>query len=120
MNTSTRIDETFQKQYPIALVAIAEHITEHQLRAPLDIQADADLGLISILLPGLSSHADWLNTVHVDSEDSEYRTPPPGMLEPYLRTRWTVRLPASGIKVELSGLRPLPLSVVAPVPAASA
>lgn len=109
MNTT---EETFSKQFPIALVALGQHMAKHQLPAPLDIEVDQHTGIIRLVLVGFSTHEQWLNSVHVDEENNAYQLPPTGALEPYFRTTWDVRLPDTGIRLQLRGSRPLPLTAV--------
>lgn len=109
MNTSAEI---FSKQFPIAMIALGKHMQRHQLPAPLDIEVDQHTSTIRLVLLGNHSHEEWLNSVHVDDEHNLYELPPTGELEPFFRTTWDVRLPDSGIRVQLRGSRPLPLSAV--------
>lgn len=104
--------ETFSKQYPIALEAIAAHIRENHLPAPLSIESHLTNRQIVVVLAGYSTHPAWLSSVAIDAEDNEYRAPHAGTFEPYFRTTWDVRLPDTGLRVALRGSRPLPLSVV--------
>lgn len=107
--------ETFEKQYPIALLAIATHIHEHHLPAPHTIEADVDAHGEHIVLH-LGSKAPtlaaWLDTVAVDDEHSTYREPRDGQLEPYLVSVFDVRLPDTGFRVRLRAFRDLPLRLV--------
>lgn len=107
--------ETFEKQYPIALAAIARHMTEHQLPVPHTIEADVDARGEHIVLhlgskaPALTA---WLDTVAIDDEHSTYRDPADGQLEPYLVSVFDVRLPDSGLRLRLRAFRDLPLRLV--------
>ena len=104
--------ETFDKQARIAMHAITGHMIDHDLPVPMEIEPRPDEQIIRIYLRGLATHDEWLNSVDVDRENNEYRTPRPGELEPFFRTTWTVRLPDLGVRLELVGSRPLPFSVV--------
>lgn len=98
--------ETFAKQYPIALAAIAEHITSHGLPAPLDIltvdelRGGGSMGhAIRLHLAGQHTHQPWLDTVEVDAVETEPMDSGLGGV----RHQWTVRLPDTGIRLQLVG-----------------
>lgn len=98
--------QTFQKQYPLALIALGEHIAAHQLPAPLDIFVldKFDNGrmakAIRLHLPGQHTHPAWIASVVVDDETSE-----PADAGHGVRAQWSVRLPDSGFRFEIVGYR---------------
>lgn len=98
--------ETFQNQYPIALTAIAVHIQTFGLPAPLDIFVvdeirEGRMGkAIRLHLPGRHSHQAWVDSVDVDEEKVE-----PGGVGCSTRHEWFVRLPDTGIRLQLVGYR---------------
>lgn len=98
--------ETFQRQYPLALIALGEHIAAHQLPAPVDIYVvdevrDGVLNrIIRLYLPNQTTHQAWLDSVHVDGQQDEPADSGLGV-----RTEWYVRLPETGIRFQLLGYR---------------
>lgn len=106
--------ETFNKQYPIALQAIAAHTQAHDLPAPVDIYAvdevrDGRLDkIIRLHLPYQASHAAWVSSVHVDAEETEPADGGRGT-----RHEWMVRLPDTGIRLRLVGYQHAALAVIA-------
>jgi hypothetical protein len=105
--------QTFQKQYPLALAALATHMTTHNLAAPLDIfvvdehHAGRLEKVIRLHLAGEHTQPAWIASVVIDDEDNE---PMAGGLG--TRTRWDVRLPDSGFRFQLVGYRHHPLMSV--------
>lgn len=103
MTTTT---ETFTRQYPIALAAIAAHIQDRGLPAPIDIYIVDELRdgrttkTIRMHLSGEHTHQPWLDSVHVDGVQTE-----PGLGGRGLRHQWFVRLPDTGIRLQLVGFR---------------
>lgn len=105
---------TFHKQYPIALAAIAEHMSAHELVAPLDIFVvdefrDGRMAkAIRLHLGGQHTHEAWLESVIVDGVSTEPTDAGHGV-----RHEWFVRLPESGIRLQLVGYRHEALAVSA-------
>lgn len=113
-HTTTAITtETFQAQYPLALIALGEHIAAHQLPAPLDIfvldeyREGRLTKVIRLHLPGQHTHAAWVSSVHVDAEHQE-----PADAGNGVRTQWDVRLPETGFRFQLVGFTHRQLSAV--------
>lgn len=106
--------ETFDKQYPIALMAIGHHMQAHNLPAPLGIEVDDHpVERIEIRLGWSRDRVDaWLDSVVVDAEHNTYVPAESGRLEPYFRTRFDVRLPDIGVRLVLVACRQLPLALV--------
>lgn len=104
MTKPTTTIETFNKQYPLALAALAEHMQTHGLPAPrfIDVVDDFDAGrldrVIRIYLPGEHTHQPWVTSVCVDGEAVE-----PAASGLGVRTEWTVRLPDTGFRFQLVG-----------------
>lgn len=91
--------ETFQKQAPIAVIAIMGHAIASQL--PIDnahISIDRHDQKIDVVLFGLTAedHAQWLASLHVEVDESEV-THPSGRA----RTTWKASLPDTGIRFTL-------------------
>lgn len=113
MTTKAFTTETFQRQYPLALIALGEHIAAHQLPAPLDIfvldeYRDGRLTkVIRLHLPGQHTHAAWVSSVDVDT-----RTDEPADNGHGVRTQWDVRLPDTGFRFQLVGFTHSQLSAV--------
>jgi len=104
MTTTT---ETFNKQYPIALQALAEHIQTHHLPplTAIDIVEDHHHGaapatkMIRLRLPATTAQQDaWLNSVCIDDEVSFE-------VDQGHRHLWSARLPDTGARFELAALR---------------
>lgn len=106
--------ETFNKQYPIVLQAIAEHMLAHDLPAPVDIYAidevrDGRLDkIVRLHLPNQTTHPVWIGSVHVDGEEIEPADGGRGT-----RHEWMVRLPDSGIRLRLVGYQHSALAAIA-------
>lgn len=102
--------ETFQKQYPIALIAIGKHIAAHELPAPTWIDTVDDLRdgrtekALRVYLPG-NGHQAWLASVHLDGEETE-----PSSF--YVRRESFVRLPDTGIRIRLIGFEAVAVQAV--------
>lgn len=91
-----------------AMVALAEHIAEHHLPAPLyiDFPDDEEAIFMRVRLNGIGKQNAWLDTVEVLDETNEPR--PAG----YVATQWSVRLPETMTRVVLTGARPQGLALV--------
>jgi hypothetical protein len=102
MTETSTTTENRQGVLAIGLLALAEHIAQHQLPFPMDIYSPAglDAPYLRIRVSGAGDQMRWLNTVHVDGETSE-----PLDTGDALRLTWHVRLPDTGTRVELVGLR---------------
>lgn len=104
---------SFQRHYPIALKALAEHMLEHNLPAPSDIYTAEVLvdgrrvQAIRVHLHGEHTHLPWVSSVGVDATETEPVDGGRG-----LRVEWYVRLPGSGIQFRLVGHRAHSLSSV--------
>jgi hypothetical protein len=95
------------------LVALVEHMTTHELSAPLSIDLPSDVDeapSIRVRLGGIGQQHVWLNTVEVVTETNEE---PASRAEGYVRTTWVVSLPETCTRVELIGLRPRAMALVA-------
>lgn len=105
---------TFQKQYPLAMIALGEHMQAHHLPAPtaVDIVEYGHFGqqptthTIRLRLP-FAGDVAWVNSVIIDHEDTVE-------VDLGFRTTWSVRLPNTGFRFQLVALRAHPLHVVAP------
>lgn len=101
--------ETFDRQVPVAMAALGQHMHEHQLRAPLNIDFHRDAERIEIRVIGdPAEQAAWLASVVIEKETNEAVHP-----SGYVRTSWLVRLPAMELLLfELVTMRPAPLQAV--------
>ena len=96
---------TFQKQYPLALIALGAHMAQHQLPVPSSVEVidehhdgTIEPALRLWLPPYADQQQKWLDSVSVDAEESEER-------DYGFRMAWLVRLPETGIRFTLTGLR---------------
>lgn len=92
------------------LVALVEHMTTHELSAPLSIDmptGDEDPS-IRVRLAGIGQQHVWLNTVEVITEDNTQAL----STDDYVRTTWLVTLPETCTRIELIGLRPRGMALV--------
>jgi hypothetical protein len=73
MTETSTTTENRQGVLAIGLLALAEHIAQHQLPFPMDIYSPAglDAPYLRIRVSGAGDQMRWLNTVHVDGETSE-------------------------------------------------
>jgi hypothetical protein len=99
--------ETFQAQYPLALQALGLHMQAHDLPVPTSVDVieyhhfatRQPSRAIRVRLPHLPDQQDaWIASVAVDGTDVEE-------VEFGFRTTWSVRLPDTGFRFELVGLR---------------
>jgi hypothetical protein len=99
--------KTFNKQYPLALQALGLHMQVHDLLVPASIDVIEyhhfatmpATRAIRVRLPHLPDQQDaWIASVAVDGTDVEE-------VELGFRTTWSVRLPDTGFRFELVGLR---------------
>lgn len=105
--------EAFARQYPLALIALGEHIAAHHLPAPLDIfvldeyRNGRMVKAIRLHLPGQHTHTAWIDSVAVDDKHEE-----PADAGHGVRTQWDVRLPDTGFRFQLVGFTHNQLSAV--------
>lgn len=93
------------------LMALVEHMANHELSAPLSIdlpRMPEDSPSIRVRLAGIGQQSAWLNTVEVVTETNEQAL----SSDDYVRTTWLVSLPETLSRVELVGLRPRALALV--------
>ncbi len=105
MKTST---EKFNKQVPVAIAALGQHMFDHDLPIPMSIEIREEDEQIIVRVPSEGAQAAWLRTVQVESEvnvgSGDDR-------DDWVRTTWAVRLPSLGIACTLSGWRRVPYAV---------
>lgn len=103
----TTTNETFRRQYGLALQALGLHIEEHDLPVPVAIDTIEDHHFghrpatyrIKLRLPVFpDQQAAWLDSVCIDDETNE-------LVEMGIRATWSVRLPDTGFRFDLVGLR---------------
>lgn len=100
MQTQT---QTFMKQVPIALEAIAIHMREHDLPITTSIDVYPHSQVIRVrVVAGQAGVDRWLSSLTVvAAEKDDVAHPALGF-----RTAWTVSLPDIGIRFELIGHSP--------------
>lgn len=103
--------EQFRKQAPVALLAIMQHMVEHNLSAPWSIDVSPGDQAIRIRLMG-TDHQAWLRTLTLVEEHNEDHDRPG-----WLRTAWVVQLPATGVVFDIVTYREQPLTVLSVVSA---
>jgi hypothetical protein len=93
--------DTNQGVLRIALVALAMHMTEHLLPPPItiDLPNPTQPPYVRIRVAPMSAQQAWLDSVHFDGSDVEEVSPLGD------RVVHHVRLPDSGTRIELVGLR---------------
>jgi hypothetical protein len=92
------------------LVALVEHMAEHQLSAPLAIDLPLhpdDAPFVRVRLGGVGQQSAWLDTVEVVDEVNG-----PGATDRYVATVWHVRLPDTLTRIQLTASRPVGLAAV--------
>lgn len=102
--------ETFQKQVPVALIALGAHMSNHDLPVPFDIDIDHQRQVLRLRVSQEADQAKWLETLLVEAvEDEPYLGPI------WVKSTWAVRLPDIGIAFEISGFRRTTTQAGAPV-----
>ncbi len=99
-------EHTFQQQVAIALAAIGQHMHEHDLASPINIDIDRVRPQIMLRVPDEDSQRSWINTLAIDGEENE-----PWMGPDWTKTTWSVRLPNLGVRFKIRGLRRTPAAL---------
>jgi hypothetical protein len=101
MDSSITEQDTNQGVLRIALVALAMHMTEHLLPPPvaIDLPSSTQPPYVRIRVAPMSAQQAWIDSVHFDGADIEEISPLGD------RVVHHVRLPDSGTRIELVGLR---------------
>jgi hypothetical protein len=102
--------ETRDSVIAVGLMALGLHQANHALPAPLaiDLPSPGEPAYIRVRVAGVADQLRWLNTVHLDDQDET-----PALLDHTVRIVWHVRLPETGTKIELVGLRDVRTAVPA-------
>lgn len=85
----------------MGVMAVGLHAATHQLPAPLSIELSLpteDL-FVKVYVPGAGNQQRWLNTIQLDDQVELHFTD-------YSRFIWHGRLPETGTRIQLVGLRP--------------
>lgn len=112
MSTSTDTQpDTSQGVLRAAFVAITEHMADHQLPVPLtiDTPSEGQPPYVRIRVAPMSAQQAWIDTAFIDGEDIVDVTP---LGE---RVVFHLRLPDTGTRVELVGLREADVKRLQPV-----